>query len=82
MPIVCSGSALTPGEPPSTTNALIPPDPSSPVRAKTTYVSAWPALPMKRFSPLSTQVSPWRSARVCSAAGSEPTAGSVNAYEP
>ena len=37
---------------------------------------------MKRLAPLSTQVSPWRSARVCSAPGSEPTSGSESAKEP
>ena len=37
---------------------------------------------MKRFSPLSTHVSPRRSARVSSAPGSEPTFGSDSANDP
>ena len=37
---------------------------------------------MKRLEPLSTHVSPWRSARVSSAPGSEPTFGSDSANDP
>ena len=37
---------------------------------------------MNRFSPLRIHVSPWRSARVSSAPGSEPTLGSESANEP
>jgi hypothetical protein len=36
IPIVRSGSALRPGDLPSTTNALMPPAPAPPVRANTT----------------------------------------------
>ncbi len=37
---------------------------------------------MKRLAPLRTQASPWRSARVSSAPGSDPTLGSDSAKEP
>ena len=57
----------------------MPLEPGSPVRANTTYSSASPALPIKRFSPLSTHTSPRLSARAWSAAGSEPTPASVSA---
>jgi hypothetical protein len=77
--MVGSFSLETPGDDPSTTNALMPFEPASPVRANTTYTSESPAFPMKRFWPFSTYTSPRFSARVCSAAGSEPTAGSVSA---
>ena len=77
--MVCSRSTLSPSASPGTTKALMPLEPGSPVRANTTYSSASPALPMKRFSPLSTHTSPRFSARAWSAAGSEPTPASVSA---
>ncbi len=53
--------------------------PSAPVRANTTYIPAAGAFEMKRLAPVMTQWSPCRSARVATAAASEPASGSVSA---
>ena len=53
--------------------------PSTPVRAKTSATDAHEPSVMNVFEPLSTQPSPSRSARVTSAAASEPQPGSVSA---
>ena len=62
-----------------TRKALIPFGPSPPVRAKTIAVAAHEPSVMKTFEPVSTHSSPSRSARVASAAASEPQPGSVSA---
>jgi hypothetical protein len=53
--------------------------PSAPVRAKTSATEAHEPSVMNVFEPVSTQSPPSRSARVTSAAASEPQPGSVNA---
>ena len=73
------GLASKPSEPVGTRKALIPFGPSPPVRAKTIAVSAQEPSVMKTFEPVSTQPSPSRSARVASAAASDPQPGSVSA---
>ncbi len=77
------GLASKPSEPVGTRNALIPFGPSPPVRAKTIAVAAQLPSVMKTFEPVSTQPSPspsdTLSARVASAAASEPQPGSVSA---
>ena len=51
--------------------------PSSPVRTIVTYTSFSPAPEMNCFEPVTIQSSPSRTARVFSAAASEPDPGSV-----
>ena len=58
---------------------MIPRGPGSPLRAKTIAVAAHEPSVMKTFEPVSSQSSPSRSARVASAAASEPQPGSVSA---
>ena len=74
-----SGRASNPSASVGTRNALIPFGPGPPVRANTIAVAAHEPSVMKTFEPLSTQPSPSRSARVTSAAASEPQPGSVRA---
>ena len=73
------GLASKPAASVGTRKALIPFGPSPPVRAKTIAVAAQEPSVMKTFEPVSTQSSPSRSARVASAAASEPQPGSVSA---
>ena len=73
------GLASKPSAPVGTRNALIPFGPSPPVRAKTIAVDAHEPSVMKTFEPVRIQPSPFRSARVASAAASEPQPGSVSA---
>ena len=73
------GLASKPAEPVGTRKALIPFGPGAPVRAKTIAVEAHEPSVMKTFEPVSTHSSPSRSARVTSAAASEPQPGSVSA---
>ncbi len=67
----------SPGSSRSTRNAEIPRGPSPPVRASTMYRCDAPAPEMNCFVPVSTYASPSRTARVRSAAASEPAPGSV-----
>ena len=71
--------ASNPSVPVRTRNALIPFGPGPPVRSNTIAVSAQEPSVMKTFEPVSVQPSPSRSARVTSAAASEPHPGSVSA---
>ena len=57
----------------------MPRGPSAPVRAKTSATDAHVPSVMNVFEPVSAQSSPSRSARVASAAASEPQPGSVSA---
>ena len=74
-----SGRASNPSDAVGTRNAVIPRGPSPPVRANTIAVSAHEPSVMKTFAPVSVQPSPSASARVVSAAASEPQPGSVSA---
>ncbi len=73
------GLASKPSAAVGTRKALMPFGPGPPVRAKTMAVSAQEPSVMKTFEPVSVQPSPSRSARVASAAASEPHPGSVSA---
>ena len=71
-----------PGAPGSTRKQLIPRVPAPPVRAQTTITPARSPLVIHCFSPVSTQPSASRSARVTMAPGSLPAPVSLNANEP
>ena len=79
-PVIClSGRASTPSWCMSTSSIEMPAcrlPSDGPVRAIVKILSPCMALVVQIFWPLTTYVSPWRSAFICSAARSEPAPGS------